>query len=271
MTTTEDLLSQASKRLSTEPALTPSIADKDANLIISLLQMKITLALLATKLLILCSMSLMTRLKRVGILLYFIEKNNSRNNQISQGNVNKWADNSNNGITMSSHIVLSCFATHDGIIKSKIEAGFSNEKLTNSGRKSHNVSVKANESNFNNYLKLNYKTINNSINSSNSNRIWMRTGRGLSFKWDDQKNNQGLFGNMKKLKIKIKDKMNTNHSISIESQWVKQPSLYEWSTQHVSAIKIPSYLISEKKNFQSILRDTKIIEANKKLFPQTSK
>ena len=76
---------------------------------------------------------------------------------------------------------------------------------------------------------------------------------------------------LNKLKVKVKDKANTNHSISIESQWLKQPSLYEWSTQHVSAIKIPSQLISEKKNFKSILKDTKTIEANKKLFPLTSK
>ena len=130
------------------------------------------------------------------IILKYIE-NNSRNSQITNVKVNQWTENSKDGVIISSQIVLSCFATHDGIIKNKIETGFSNQKLSNSGRKSHNVSVKANESNYNNYLKLNYKTINNSINSSNSNRIWMRTGRGLSFKWENSKKNPGLFGDFK--------------------------------------------------------------------------
>lgn len=44
-----------------------------------------------------------------------------------------------------------------------------------------------------------------------------------------------------------------------------------WNTQQVSAIKVPSRLISEKKRYNAILKDSSSIEAQKNLFPRTAK
>ena len=63
----------------------------------------------------------------------------------------------------------------------------------------------------------------------------------------------------------------TGHSMPIETQFNKHQSLYECNTQQVSAVKIPADLISDKKKYQSILKDSRSIETQKNLFPKTAK
>lgn len=60
------------------------------------------------------------------------------------------------------------------------------------------------------------------------------------------------------------------HSISIKTMFNGHPSLHECSTQQVSAMKVPSKLISEKKRFDVIMKDGSV-DTQKNLFPKTSK
>lgn len=74
-----------------------------------------------------------------------------------------------------------------------------------------------------------------------------------------------------KPKIWRKDNATTAHSISIETQFNKHTSLYEWNTQQVSAVKIPSDFISDSKKYKNKFKDSYTHEAQKNLFPKTAK
>ena len=173
---------------------------------------------------------------------------------------------------LSPRTLLSCFATHDETIKDKIDAGIARQKQANSGRKSHKIN-KNSKTTLNEYLKFKPKSIN--ISKRNKSTNWykkvMKSQREKSTNNQPQKKYWELLGAKKNFYDKNKENSNRGNSISIDTQLCKHASIYECNTQQASAVKLPSRLISDKKQYHSILKDSKPIETQKTLFPQTSK
>lgn len=191
-------------------------------------------------------------------------KNNTRNN-IDQGVISQIP------ALSPKTLLLSCFATHDAALLSKLESEFSNQKDFSSGRKSHNIDMTVRDNNMKRYLKLKPNKKSNKDSNCNT-KLYSRSERGSSLnKIKPKKHNELIIPNTKKLKVCRKDIVTTGHSMSIETQLNKQTSMYEWNTQQVSAVKIPANLISDHKKYQSILKDGRSIDTKKNLFPKTSK
>lgn len=166
---------------------------------------------------------------------------------------------------LSPNTLMSCFATHDDTIKEKIESELIYLRQHSSGRKSHKANIGSNGGiTLKNYMNFKTKGLKGSVYAkNNSNKLCVRSDRGFSLNKIAPKKYKELFHPSKKLKIKNKDTCSNTHSISIETQFNKHASLYECNTQQVSAIKVPSQLISDKKGYQCILKDSSSIETQK--------
>jgi hypothetical protein len=173
---------------------------------------------------------------------------------------------------LSPRTLISLFVTHDDTIKERIEAEFSNQKQLSSGRKSHKINTCSNNSATNSHMKFKTKKSKHNIygNKFNVSKLWVRSNRNSTVNHIGSKKHKDFAA--KKINVKSKDGRASNaHSISIETQFNKYASLYEWSTQQVSAIKISSHLISENKRYNAVLKDSSSIDHRKNLFPKTMK
>jgi hypothetical protein len=131
------------------------------------------------------------------------------------------------------------------------------------------------DNNIKRYLKLRPKKHSKgceNFNNPNSSKLHARSERGSSLNKIRPKNCNDLLVYPQTKKLKMCRNTNINgHSMSIETQFNKHQSLYECNTQQVSAVKIPADLISDKKCYQSILKDSRSIDTQKNLFLKTAK
>lgn len=176
--------------------------------------------------------------------------------------------------TLSPNTILSCFATHDDTIKERIEAELSTQKQMSSGRKSYKINTSSTNSVSRNYMNFKTKRSKDSVygNKFKVSKLCAKSDRNSTINRIGSQKHSGTYLPWKKINEKSKEGRGSNvHSISIETQFNKHSSLYECCTQQVSAVKIPSQLISDKKRYNAILKDSSSIEPQKNLFPKTAK
>ena len=190
---------------------------------------------------------------------------NARNSKIARNQT------TSNPPVLSPNTLLNCFVTHDAILQ-RMGSEFENLKQFSSWRKSHKIEASFKDSKLKKYLKLKPKKKRPSTHMNTKNpKLHVRSERGSSLNKIIPKRLSQIKEPNKKHKASRKKNSNAAHRISIETQFKGKNLWYECNTQQVSAIKIPSRLISDKKNCQSILKDSNTIETKKNLFPKISK
>lgn len=124
---------------------------------------------------------------------------------------------------MSPGTLLSCFMTHDDIIKERIEAEFSSQKKLSSGNKNYKMNTCSHNSSTNSHMKFKTKKSKHNIygNKFNVSKLCMRSDRNSSMNHTGSKKHKDLVP--KKTNAKSKENRVSNaHSFYTKLNCLRQ-------------------------------------------------